>query len=236
MKSLERALILTPQRDYAQTMRAILLKLGGAATRVDVELDPMRAMQLAPQPYGLILIDMSMRGLDGLHLLLLLRNQAPACKFVLVSDDGDEKIRALAYQNGVDLFLERPHDTATFAAALTAIAALLEAPSAEPSPSDEVDGPLVHFTDMIETSCLSGESVLLRVRSLRESGDVFIYRGEVFHAQYPAKAAWRPFTRLPAGTAAWRGFGKRRFSICRSHDRDALRGAFWPPFMKSGGA
>ncbi len=43
------ALILTSRRDYAQAMRASLL--GQGLTRVDVELDALRAMQVcAPSP------------------------------------------------------------------------------------------------------------------------------------------------------------------------------------------
>ena len=51
---LRQGLILTSQREYAQAMRSGLIdKLGNGQSRVDVELDALRAMQLVPQCSGL---------------------------------------------------------------------------------------------------------------------------------------------------------------------------------------
>jgi len=54
----------------------------------------------------------------------------------------------------------------------------------------------------VQTHCLSGDSVLLGVRSKQQSGDIFIYRGEVYHAQYPGKGgegAFRDMMQWDAG-------------------------------------
>src|ERR1700733_11498215 len=103
---LRQGLILTSHRDYAQAMRQGLISTGGSQTRIDVELDALRAMQLVPQQYDLILLDRMLDAMDGLQLLLLLKQQAPATKFIIVSDTPDEISRAQAYQNGADYFLE----------------------------------------------------------------------------------------------------------------------------------
>src|SRR5271156_3366331 len=118
---LQQGLILTSLREYAQAMRQRLLELGNAQTRIDVELDALRAMQLAPQQYDLILLDSMLDAMDGLQLLLLMKQQAPATKFIIVSDLSDETSRAQAYQNGADFFLERPRTPEAFESAIEAI-------------------------------------------------------------------------------------------------------------------
>ena len=100
---LRQALILSSQREYAQTMRQGLLRLD-AEMKVAVETDPLRAMQLSPQQYDLVLLDTLLDAMDGLQMLQFIKNQAPAGKFIVVSDTGDEAARALAYQNGADFF------------------------------------------------------------------------------------------------------------------------------------
>jgi CheY-like chemotaxis protein len=189
---LRQGLILTSHREYAQAMRTGLLSLGDESTRVDIELDAIRAMQLVPQQYDLILLDAMMSSMDGLQLLLLLKQQAPASKFVVVSDVPDEKSRAQAYQNGADFFLERPQTIDAVNLAVLGIKGLIK-PRGDEHLRETEEDPLARLTDIVQTRCLSGDSVLLLVRSRELSGDVFIYRGEVYHAQYPGKSGETAF-------------------------------------------
>ena len=185
---LRQGLILTTHREYAQAMRPGLLALGDEKTRVDIELDALRAMQLMPQHYELILLDRVLDSMDGLQLLQLMKQQAPATKFILVSDTTDEKSRAQAYQSGADFFLKRPGSAAALKKATEEIATLLKQDSDDQATSEREEGSLARIVDVVQTRCLSGDSVLLVVRSKHYSGDIFIYRGEVFHAQYPGKS------------------------------------------------
>jgi CheY-like chemotaxis protein len=184
------SLILTSHWEYARAMRAGLLNLGGEGAQVDVELDALRAMKLLPHHYDLILIDRVLNTMDGLQLLLLFKQQAPNSKFVIVGDQGDEASRAQAYQNGADFFLVRPATPAAFKKSLEKMRTMLEA---QPPPPVEPEGPLMRLSDMIQTRCLSGDSVLLQVRGVRRTGEIFIQRGEVFHAQYPGKSGVAAF-------------------------------------------
>jgi CheY-like chemotaxis protein len=189
---LSQALILTSRREYAQALRASLLSLGHA--RVDVELDALRAIQLVPKTYALIVLDLSMDAMDGLQLLLLLRQQAPASAFVVVGDADDETSRALAYQHGADLFLVRPGTPEAFQKAAVTVGAFLQPAAEEKSSADQE--PLSRTADIVQTSCLSGDSVLLHVRSESQSGDIFIHAGEIFHAQYPGKSGIAAFHKI----------------------------------------
>jgi hypothetical protein len=103
-------------------------------------------------------------------------------------------MRATAYQNGADFFLERPATAGALELALEAIRGLLKPVRAKGPARDEESATVVAIADIVQTRCLSGDSVLLAVRSQFQSGDIFIYRGEVFHAQYPGKSGEAAFT------------------------------------------
>jgi len=210
---LHTALIITSQREYAQALRHELLRLGDPPARIDVELDALRATQLATQQYELILLDAMLESIDGLQLLLLIKPQAPRCKFVIVSDTTDEATRALAYQNGADLFLERPTTAEAFRSALEALEALFNPPPVTgPTLSADADT-VVAIADIVQMFCLSGDSVLLAVRSQYQSGDIFIYRGEVYHAQYPGKSGEAAFRDM----LGWNGGLLRTRAIKLTH-------------------
>lgn len=185
MNMLRHGLILTSKREYAQAMRTGLLSLGDGETRVDIELDALRAMQLVPQLYDLILLDAMLDTMDGVQLLLLLKQQATATRFIIISDSPDETSRAQAYQNGADFFLERPCTPEAMQVALEAIGGLLKRRLDNQPLRDDFVGQSMQIADIVQTRCLSGDSVLLMVQSEHRSGDIFIFRGEVYHAQYP---------------------------------------------------
>jgi hypothetical protein len=99
----------------------------------------------------------------------------------------------VAYQNGADFFLERPRTPKAFALALDAIQGLFEPGRIEGTFQNREEGPVVSIMDIVRMRCLSGDSVLLLVRSQYQSGDIFIFRGEIFHAQYPGKSGEAAF-------------------------------------------
>ncbi len=189
---MHQALILTSHREYAHAMRQGLLAWKNPPLRVDVELDAERAMQFAPQQYDLILLDTILDTMDGLQLLQFIKIQAPASKFVIVSDSADETSRAVAYQNGADFFLQRPVTPRDFGLVLEAIKGLFKSNVAQ-EPRDAAQAGVVSVTDILQTRCLSGDSILLVVRSQFQTGEIFIFRGEVFHAQYPGKSGEAAF-------------------------------------------
>ena len=184
---LHQALILTSHREYAQAMRQGLLRAGGENTRIDVELDSLRATQVTPQQYDLILIDTMLDSTDGLQLMQLLKGQNPACKFIVVSESADEAARAEAYQNGADFFMQRPTAEGQMDLALQAIMGLFQPVAVNGGPGED-EARVVNIADIVQMRCLSGDSVLLLVRSQFQSGDIFLFRGEIFHAQYPGKS------------------------------------------------
>jgi hypothetical protein len=76
---------------------------------------------------------------------------------------------------------------------LSSISRLLKPVDGDQLHKEDQDGPIMRIADMVQTRCLSGDSVLLLVRGKQQSGDIFIYRGEIFHAQYPGKSGDEAF-------------------------------------------
>jgi hypothetical protein len=78
----------------------------------------------------------------------------------------------------------------------------------EPSPTDG-EATMASLADIVQMRCLSGDSVLLLVRSQYQGGDIFIFRGEIFHAQYPGKsgeAAFRDMLTWDGGVVRIKAF------------------------------
>jgi CheY-like chemotaxis protein len=186
---LTRALLLTAQRPYAHAMRQALVGIAEPGARLDVELDPLRAMEVKPQLYEIILLDARIDSLDGIQLLRLMKQQAPATKFILVSDASDETSRVQAYQNGADFFLRRPTTPEAISAALENIRALIPARMV----LEEETEPRRPLLDLVKSRCAAGDSTLLLVQGSAESGDIFIHHGEVHHAQFPGRGGEAAF-------------------------------------------
>ena len=189
---LRQALILSSNREYAQTLRSGLLKTDPVPL-VNIETDPLRVMQLAPQQYDLIILDATLGVMDGLQLLQFVKNQAPGTKFIVVSDAADESARAMAYQNGADFFIERPRTPEMFNVALQAVQGLFHPGAEAETPPEDRENPAVNLADLVQMHCLSGDSILLLVRHKQQSGDIFIFRGEIYHAQYPGRGGENAF-------------------------------------------
>src|SRR4051812_26469327 len=79
-------LILSASPAYAGTMRQKLLAQVVPEARVDIETDPMRALQLNPGQYELVLADAALGAVDGVQLVEMLRGRTREARFVLVSD------------------------------------------------------------------------------------------------------------------------------------------------------
>ena len=185
-------LVLSSRQEYAQVMRQRLLPLGN---RVDVELDGLRAMQLMPQAYQLILLDRTLHAMDGLQLLLLWRQQAPTSTFVIVGDTTAEEVRLDSFRHGADVFLSRPGTEEDWVAAVQIIVDELKKLGEKRPGSIEAEPPQ-QIADVVQMNCLSGNSVALEISTAAQHGDIFIHEGAVFHAQYPGRSGREAFIEM----------------------------------------
>lgn len=187
---LRQALILTADREYAMEFRQYLERSLTPVPRVDIETDPLRVMQLSPQNYDLIILDALILNIDGLQLLLLLHNQAPQSRFCMMADEASEIFRYQALQNGASLYLQKPRELDDWHEIVSSIQSLFgELPDAAAT-SARLNPNATSAAELIQTECLSGGSCVLEITSdiAGQRGQIFIFRGELFHGQCPGKS------------------------------------------------
>lgn len=177
---LRQALILTAHREYAAMFRQhITLSLAPDA-RVDVETDPLRAMQLSPQQYDLFLLDTVIGNMDCFQFMAVMKKQAFQTRFVVISEEANELYRFQAYHNGADLFLLRPKTDEDWKEVLTQLGHLLEPATV---PLSVQPGDVSSLGELIYQQCQKMDSCMIQADIIGNSGDIFIYEGTVYHAQ-----------------------------------------------------
>ncbi|PTX99955.1 hypothetical protein DB346_19290 [Verrucomicrobia bacterium LW23] len=194
---ISRALILSNQRPYANSLKSLLEEQVAPGCRVDVETDALRAMQISPRAYQLIVLDAELSGTDGLQLLLMKKRQSAATKFIMVSDFPNELTRFQAFQNGASVFLVRPAGDAAWPGFMKEISDVINPAGATRAAVDAAPA-TVPVADIIQTECLSGHSTGIQVYRGEEIGDIFIYQGELYHAQCAGMSGPRAFFHIVA--------------------------------------
>ncbi|MEM1059104.1 MAG: response regulator [Verrucomicrobiota bacterium] len=185
----ERALVFSVETAWAHEMRHYLLEEAGQTGQVELETDPFRAMSLGVKAYDLIVVDLLIPGFDASQLLLMLKNNAPKATFIALGEGRHELERFQAIQNGANAFFNRPVSADDFAEVAGQIYQVLNPGPAEPAVAvrtvHRASGQEVRLIDLASMECLSGNSTLLHVTGAAGSGDLFVFQGDIFHAQCP---------------------------------------------------
>lgn len=193
---LQQALILTAHREYAAMLRQHLTVSIAPDARIDVETDPLRAMQLSPQQYDLILLDTVLSGMDCFQLMAVMKKNAGQTRFVVISEEANELYRFQAYHNGADLFLLRPQSDDEWIEMMDQLSRLLE-PGTVPVAAAR-PGEASTLSELIALQCENQESAMVQVDIIGNSGDIFIYEGTVYHAQCSGFSGERAFAKILA--------------------------------------
>jgi len=186
----ERALVFSVETAWANEMRHYLLEENGQVGRVDLETDTFRAMSLNASAFDLVVVDLRIPGFDASQLLLMLKNQAPKAKFIALGSGSHELERFQAVQNGAHAFFNRPESGDDFQSVVGQIYQVLNPgpvvqASVAAKAGQSATGQEVRLMDLASLECLSGNSTLLHVTGGSGSGDVFVYKGDLYHAQCP---------------------------------------------------
>ena len=108
-----RAVIIDDNRDAAETMSMVIEQLGGAARTAENAIAGMKAISEF-QP-DVVLLDISMPGIDGYETCRLIRNEAKRnMVIVALTGWGQEHDKQRALEAGFDAHLTKPVDLAAF--------------------------------------------------------------------------------------------------------------------------
>lgn len=134
---------------------------------------------LQREPVDLAAIDLHMPVVGGLELLTLLRRKFPKLIRVVLTGDISESARANSFSSGAELFLAKPNQADDWKNAFAAIDSLL---AIEPDFGFRGVLQQIGLQDVLQLSCLTRRSMVLRVRSRQAEGTIYIRTGEIIHA------------------------------------------------------
>lgn len=166
---------------FLEVLQAYMEQLGAGTWTVLVATESTTALQLLDRsPVDLAVLDVRMPVVDGVQLLHLLNRKHPQLKKAVLSGYVDEECRNLAFTGGAELVLEKPHDTAGYAALFTALNELVKLQAEQ-----GFRGVLrrVGLEDIIQMECLSRHSLILELSANGRRGRIYIRSGSLIHAE-----------------------------------------------------
>jgi nitrogen-specific signal transduction histidine kinase/CheY-like chemotaxis protein len=103
-----RILIVDDEPIVCRTATAALQRVGHTVESVSSGLGALEAVSAHPDRYSLVLLDLSMPGLDGERTLELLRRSQPELPVVICSGYSDSEIRSRFQGKAINGFLQKP--------------------------------------------------------------------------------------------------------------------------------
>ena len=108
-----RVLVVDDEPTVRRVARRILSGIGLEVTEADDGLDGAAAVEADPSRYALVLLDLTMPGLDGVGALTRIRAAAPGLPVILASGYAQEEARARLRELRVTELVEKPYNAAT---------------------------------------------------------------------------------------------------------------------------
>jgi len=108
-----RVLVVDDEPTVRRVARRILSGIGLEVTEADDGLEGAAAVEADPSRYALVLLDLTMPGLDGVGALARIRAAAPGLPVILASGYAQEEARARLRELRVTELVEKPYDVAT---------------------------------------------------------------------------------------------------------------------------
>ncbi|OEU67570.1 MAG: hypothetical protein BA867_03885 [Desulfobacterales bacterium S5133MH16] len=142
----------------------------------------------------LVVSDVKMPGITGLHLLAKIRANYPQVKVILMTGFSSEEIRSQVKDNRCLHFLEKPFSTDY----------LIELIREQIDIRDKgFEGTLknIQLTDLIQMCCLSALSMGISVSKGSEKGIIYIQDGDIIHAECEDSVGENAFYEI----MAWEG-------------------------------
>lgn len=131
-------------------------------------------------PFDLVVLDIRLPGINGLDVLLKIKDERPATKVIIMTAYGSSEIKAKAKARGSLFYIEKPFEIEQMRGLI--LKALRE---------DETrgfDGSMtgLQLPDLIQMNCLSQVTTALYVRKDQREGCIFFEDGQITHAEIGA--------------------------------------------------
>jgi hypothetical protein len=135
---------------------------------------------LEQKPVDLVVVDIAMPVMDGIHLLDILNRRYPNVRKAVLTGNVTESNRAACLANGAEMVLQKPTSAEGMKAVFTVLSELILLPPQREGFSGVLQQ--VGLQDVIQMLCLGRNSMVLDVRNQQMRGQIFIETGSIIHA------------------------------------------------------
>src|SRR5687767_7615392 len=177
----KRVLFVDDSAEFLQVTQEIISGLAGASWQVYTAQNVGQAMNLiAEKRIELVVIDVHMPVVDGMQFLTLLNRKHPNVVKAVLTADVSEVHRTMCMSRGAELFLGKPQAESEWQ---KIFASLNEIGRFQPQEGFRGVLRRVGLQDVLQMECLSRNSALLEITTKELRGLIYIYEGQVVHAE-----------------------------------------------------
>ena len=176
-----RVLFVDDNRAFLETISKLYSVLGKGACETECATSVAQVFTILEQkPVDLVVVDIGMPVIDGIHLLDILNRRYPNVRKAVLTGNVTESNRAACLANGAEMVLQKPTSSEGMKAVFTVLSELILLPPQREGFSGVLQQ--VGLQDVIQMLCLGRNSMILDVRNQQMRGQIFIESGSIIHA------------------------------------------------------
>ena len=176
-----RVLFVDDNQAFLDTISKLYAVLGRGACETDCATTVAQVFAILDQkPVDLVVVDIAMPVIDGIHLLDILNRRYPNVRKAVLTGSVTESNRTACLANGAEMVLQKPTSTEGMKAVFTVLSELILLPHQHEGFSGVLKQ--VGLQDVIQMVCLGRNSMILDVRNQQVRGQIFIETGSIIHA------------------------------------------------------
>jgi CheY-like chemotaxis protein len=132
------------------------------------------------QPYDLVVLDIRLPGMNGLDVLLKIKEEKPSIKVIIMTAYGSSDIKEKAKARGSLFYIEKPFEIEQMRSLI--LKALKE--DGARGFNGSITG--LQLPDLIQMNCLSQITTALFVKKVNREGCIYFEDGQITHAEIGA--------------------------------------------------
>lgn len=180
--------------EFLECTHQIMSAIAGTQWLVFIAQNVGQAMNLiAEKNIDLVVLDVHMPVVDGMQFLSLLSRKHPNVLKAVLTADMSEVNRTMCLSRGAELFLAKPQAEAEWLHLFTTLNEI-----GRFQPQEGFRGVLrrVGLQDVLQMECLSRNSALLEITTKELRGLIYIFEGQIIHAEAGERSGTEAFNYL----------------------------------------
>ena len=180
--------------EFLDVTQQIMSTIAGPQWEVHSAQNVGQAMNLIDEKQiDLVVLDVHMPVVDGMQFLSLLSRKHPNVLKAVLTGDTSEVNRTMCLSRGAELFLAKPHEETEW---LPLFNCLNEIGRFQPQEGFRGVLRRVGLQDVLQMECLSRNSALLEITTKELRGQIYIFEGQIVHAEAGDRSGTEAFNYL----------------------------------------